>query len=103
MEILIYYITGETDMVEISVYLGEMENTKILNLGVVLGLSFINLKNKMSSGTFLLDVIHSWLQKEDNVGKMGKPTWRNLVNALRSKGIGQTAIANQIAKDKGII
>ena len=103
MEILIYYITGETDMVEISMYLGAMENTKILNLGVVLGLSFINLKNKMNSGTFLLDMIHSWLQQEDNVGKRGKPTWRNLVIALHTKGIGQTTIANQIAKDKGII
>ena len=103
MEILVYYITGETDMVEISMYLGAMENTKILKLGVVLGLSFINLKNKMSSETFLLDMIHSWLQQEDNVGNMGKPTWRNLVIALRMKQIGQTAIANQIAKDKGII
>jgi len=88
-------------MVEISTYLGEMEAAKILNLGVVLGLSFINLKNKMKSETFLLDVIHSWLQKEDQV--KGKPTWRNLVNALRSKGVGQTGIADQIARDKGLI
>ena len=98
-----YYITGETDMVEISTYLGEMEAAKILNLGVVLGLSYIKLKDKMMSGTFLLDVIHSWLQKEDQVEKKGKPTWRNLVNALQSKGIGQTGIANEIAKDKGLI
>ena len=98
-----YFITGETDMVEISMYLGEMGNAKVLNLGVVLGLSFTNLKNKMNSETFLLDVIHSWLQKEDNVGNRGKPTWRNLVDALQSKGIGQAGIANQIAKDKGIV
>ena len=90
-------------MIEISTYLGEMEAAKILNLGVVLGLSFINLKNKMKSETFLLDVIHSWLQKEDQVEKKGKPTWRNLVNALRYKGIGQTGIADQIARDKGLI
>ena len=57
----------------------------------------------MTSATFLLDVIHSWLQKEDNVEKSGKPTWRNLVDALKSKGVGQTDIANQIAEEKGMI
>ena len=90
-------------MIEISTYVCPMEAANILNLGVVLGLSYIKLKDKMKSETFLLDVIHSWLQKEDQVEKKGKPTWRNLVNALQSKGIGQTGIANQIAKDKGLI
>lgn len=80
-----------------------METAKILNLGMLLGLKFINLRNKMTSATFLLDVIHSWLQKEDNVEKRGKPTWRNLVDALKSKGVGQTDIANQIAEEKGMI
>ena len=90
-------------MIEISTYVRPMEAANILNLGVVLGLSYIKLKDKMKSETFLLDVIHSWLQKEDQVEKKGKPTWRNLVNALRSKGIGQTGIADQIAIYKGLI
>ena len=58
-------------MIEISTYVCPMEAANILNLGVVLGLSYIKLKDKMKSETFLLDVIHSWLQKEDQVEKKG--------------------------------
>ena len=89
-------------MAEISEYLGGMITASILNLGTVLGLNFIKLKNNMKSETFLLDTIYSWLQKEDNVAKKGNPTWRTLVDALTSKGVGQTGIAAKIAKDKGI-
>lgn len=39
---------------------------------------------------------------EDNVAKKGNPTWRTLIDALISKGVGQTGIAAKIAKDKGI-
>jgi len=94
--------TGRSDMPEISSYLDGMGNAKILNLGVVLGLDFTKLKNNMSTSTFLLDTIHSWLQKEDAVVTKGIPTWRALVNALKSKGVGQGGIAANIAKDKGI-
>ena len=89
-------------MAEISAYLGRMESAKILNLGMVLGLDYIKLKNNMSSETFLLDTIYAWLQKEDNAANKGNPTWRTLVNALKSKGVGQTGIAAEIAKDKNI-
>lgn len=94
--------TGRSDMPEISSYLDGMENAKILNLGVVLGLDFTKLKNNMSTSTFLLDTLHSWLQKEDDVMAKGIPTWRALVNALKSRGVGQGGIAAEIAKDKGI-
>ena len=89
-------------MPEISNYLGGMTTTSILNLGTVLGLKFIKLKNNLKSETFLLDTIYSWLQKEDNVAKKGNPTWRTLVDALISNGVGQTGIAAVIAKKKGI-
>lgn len=94
--------TGRSDMPEISSYLDGMGNAKILNLGVVLGLDFTKLKNNMSTSTFLLDTLHSWLQKEDDVMAKGIPTWRALVNALKSRGVGQGGIAAEIAKDKGI-
>ena len=96
----IYPNTGESDMLAIEAYLGGMENTKILKLGMALGLNYTKLKNKMNFDTFRLDMIHAWLQKEDNVGN---PTWRTLVNVLNSKEVGQTGIAAKIAKDKGII
>ena len=79
-----------------------MEKEKILTLGTVLGLDYIKLKNNMDSKTFLLDTIHAWLQKEDNVAKKGNPTWKILVDALNSKGVGQAGIAADIAKNKGI-
>ena len=56
----------------------------------------------MSTSTFLLDTLHSWLQKEDDVMAKGIPTWRALVNALKSRGVGQGGIAAEIAKDHGI-
>ena len=92
--------TGEKDMLEISEYLDGMENAQILKLGFVLGLNYTKLKNNKNSDTFLLDTIHSWLQKEDNVVNKGKPSWRTLINALKSKSVGQTGIADQIADDK---
>ena len=90
-------------MAEISAYLSRMESAKILNLGIVLGLDYIKLKNNMSSETFLLDTIYAWLQKEDGAANKGNPTWQALVNALKSKGVGQNGIAAEIAKDKELM
>ena len=56
----------------------------------------------MDSCTFLSDVIHAWLQREDEVDKKGKPSWQVLIKALRHHTVGQTGIANDIAKDKGL-
>ena len=94
--------TDGSDLLEISSYLDGMENSKILRLGMVLGLDFSKLKNNMTSTTFLLDTIYSWLHKEDEVVTKGIPTWRALVNGLKSRGVRQTGIATEIAKDKGI-
>ena len=101
--ILIHPNTGESDMLAIEAYLGGMEDTKILKLGMALGLNYTKLRSKMKFDMFRLDTIHAWLQKEDNVMKIGNPTWRTLVNVLNSKEVGQTGIAAEIAKDKGII
>ena len=102
LRFLLNIIIDASDMAEISEYLGRMATPNILTLGTVLGLDYIKLKNNMDSKTFLLDTIYSWLQNEDNVTKKGKPTWRTLIDALNSKGVGQIGIAAGIAKDKGI-
>ena len=79
-----------------------MKKDAIFDLGLVLGLCYHNLKTMMDSCTFLSDVIHAWLQREDEVDKKGKPSWQVLIKALRHHTVGQTGIANDIAKDKGL-
>ena len=85
-------------MADISAYLHRIDAAKVVNLGVALGLNFTSLKNNMNSGTFVNDTIYAWLQKEDDVMKKGKPTWKTLVKALNS--VGQTGIATEIEKKK---
>ena len=89
------------DLVDVTDYLQNMEKTHIYNLGVVLGLRQNKLKAMMDSATFLDDVIAAWLRKEDKVTEKGEPSWTVLVNALKHNRVGQTGIANNIAKDKG--
>ena len=55
----------------------------------------------MISKTFLLDAMYSWLQKEDDVVTKGIPTWKALAS-MKSKEVGQTGIATEIAKNMGI-
>ena len=75
-----------------------MEKTQIYNLGLVLGLRHSKLKTMMDSATFCDDVIAAWLRKEDEVLERGKPSWTVLVDALKRCRVGQTGIANTIAK-----
>ena len=77
-----------------------MEKANIYHLGLVLGLAHHKLKAKIDSCTFLSDVIHAWLQREDQVNEKGEPSWQVLISALRHHLVGQTGIANDIAKDK---
>ena len=53
-----------------------------------------------TSKRFRDDVIAAWLQKEDQVLKMGTPTWETLVKALRDPRVNQAGIANKIEADK---
>lgn len=79
-----------------------MEKGNIYYLGLVLGLAHHKLKANMDSWTFLSDVIYAWLQREDQVDEKGKPSWQVLIRALKHSMVGQTGIANDIAKDKGL-
>ena len=52
-----------------------------------------------TSKRFRDDVIAAWLQKEDQVLKMGTPTWETLVKALRDPRVNQAGIAKKIEAD----
>ena len=43
----------------------------------------------------------AWLRKEDQVTEKGDPSWKVFVNALKHPRVGQSGIADKIAKDKG--
>ena len=90
------------DSFEITEYLIDLEKNDIYNLGLALGLSQHKVKAKKDSDTFLDDVITAWLQKEDQVIRMGEPSWAVLVSALQHHRVGQTGIASNVTKDKGL-
>ena len=86
-------------MVEVTDYLLDMEKAQLYDLSLVLGLRHSKLKTMMDSNTFRDDVIAAWLRKEDQVPEKGEPSWTVLVDALKHRRVGQTGIANTIAKD----
>ena len=101
--LLNFITTDDSNMREISEYLMKLDKTHLLNLGVVLGLSYQRLRGLQDSPTFRNELTLGWILKQDYVTDKGLlPTWRNLVVALRDKQVGQTGLANDIARDKGI-
>ena len=78
-----------------------MEKTHIYNLGLVLGLKQTKLKALRDSDSFLDDTISAWLRKEDQVIEKGEPSWTVLISALKHRRVGQSGIADKIAKDRG--
>ena len=94
--ITIIFYTESKNLHQISSYLHELPNDVLIYLGLALGLSYSKLKRLESSRTFLLDMLSMWLREEDNVIKVGPPTWRTLVKALREETIMQTGIAQTI-------
>ena len=98
---ILLVIPDLVDHFAISEYLLPLNRRQMHHLGVALGLDHRKLRDMMHSDTFSDDVIYAWLLKEDQVQERGGPTWRNLVKVLKSPRMGQTGIANKIAKDKG--
>jgi len=95
--------SADKDFFNITNYLIVMEKAHVYHLGLVLGLNHHKLRAKMEdSKTFLDDVISAWLRKEDQVMERGEPSWRVLISALKHRRVGQTGIASNIAKDKGL-
>ena len=90
------------DILEIADYLINLDKTQVYNLAIVLGLSPRKVKTMEDSRTFLDDILAAWIRKEDYVERRGLPTWETLVRALRHPRVGQTGLANDISRDKGI-
>ena len=95
--------SASEDFLDITEYLIDLEKTDVYNLGLVLGLSQHKVKAKRDLDTFLDDIITAWLRKEDQVIKRGEPSWSVLITALKHRRVGQTGIATNIAKDKGLL
>ena len=90
-------------MTEISKYLVKLDKTHLLNLGVVFGLSFLKLQSLQDFPTFQNALVSRWILKQDYVIEKGlRPTWRNLVIGLKDHRVGQTGLAEDIARAKGI-
>ena len=74
----------------------DLDREESINLGGVLGLSYIKLK-KMN--TIPEDMIAAWLRGDDNVIETsGPPSWESLAKALNKTG--HTEIANTIKRSK---
>ena len=89
---------------EIYGYVHVLQKHQMIRLGMVLGLDYIKLTGKMDSPLFHEDVIKAWLLKEDYVTEdvKRKPTWANLVAALRHDTVGQNGVASLIYNHKGL-
>lgn len=86
---------GDDDLFKVIKYLNPIHNNDIRRLGLALGLYFPNLKRMENLPE---DMVQAWLLKQDNVIMKGKPTWSNLVKALRE--IGQNGVAQKIEQEK---
>ena len=81
---------------EVCVFLNDIDTKGLIRLGGALGLHYPKLtRMNLLPG----DMVAAWLRREDNIlEKSGKPTWVNLVRAL--KEIGQIGIAKDIKQKK---
>ena len=90
------------DLFEVTNYLIDLQHDNIYDLGLTLGLYQPHLKEMETSKRFRDDVIAAWLKKEDNVVKMGIPTWETLFKALIHPRVNQTGVASKIVADKNV-
>ena len=98
------FIQNFTHLLEITNYLQGLEKTDLYNLGIVLGLSLNRvtyLQERYSCLEFCDNIVNCWLQRVDGVDAMNMvPSWRNLVLALKHPRVGQTGLADRIAKER---
>ena len=89
--------SGHDDQDDIMSFLHSLSDKNIYDLGIALGISHQRLTDANRGASFLGNVILDWLNRVD---KVGKPSWRSLVSALRDPMVKQTGIANDIAAKK---
>lgn len=88
---------GHAQFTDIKGYLVTLGRENVINLGLVLGLRFATLRDLPTD--FLNHMITLWLDKADDVLSKGEPSWRSLIQGLRSNQVRQNGIANTIARD----
>ena len=81
----------------------DLSKEHIRTLGQLLGLSYHTVSNNHEGSTvksYLDGILAAWFRQQDNVMKIGAPSWTTLVRALEDKQLRQTGIAARIRKDK---
>lgn len=73
--------------------LNNLSKQDLMKLGGALGLSYPKLRNMEP---LLEEIVCAWLNKEDNVLQIGKPSWEGLKLALHK--IGQEGVVNTITQ-----
>lgn len=91
------YFPGHAQFTDIKGYLVTLGRPNLTNLGLVLGLRFATLRDLPTD--FLNHMITLWLDKADDVLSKGEPSWRSLIQGLRSNQVRQNGVANNIARD----
>ena len=75
-------------------------------LGLELGLKYsrlqkIEIKRLRDVPSCMRDMIAAWLGKKDKVMKKGRPTWKQLIQAL--KNIGEISLGEEIMKQRKVL
>ena len=80
------------DHYEISHCLNDLDNQRLVQVGLALGMNYAKLKRMRSLPG---DMVAAWLRREDDVLQVsGIPTWKALSEAL--KDVGQTGLSMKI-------
>ena len=88
--------TDMSDLIEITKYLGDMDNEQLINLGGALGLRYTTLSRMK---TLPNEMVAAWLRREEGVLKRsGEPTYERLAEALED--MDQTGLAKDIREQK---
>ena len=82
---------------EVSGYIEDLDVPRLYELGGQLGLKTAKLR-KIPSLQLSLKMSELWLQQDYNVSKIGAPSWKRLVTALRS--VGANGVADRVEMDK---
>ena len=92
-------LTAQANKSKVVQYLKRIgSNEDLLRLGEGLGLDSTELRKKLTSDTFLDDMVREWLERKDRVDEVGTPSWRKLVEVLQE--VRQNGLANDIKREQ---
>ncbi len=80
-------------------YLKDIENDKIAEIGIELGLAFSTLQS-CNNENFRDEMVEAWLKEKDQVmDKTGAPTWKSLRSVLHKLSLAEAV--ESISKGTG--